>query len=320
MKKWLRFEVSIIAFVFMVCLVEGCKEKAINDSDELALNTGPLEEKTNQKEEKKPLSEEFKEYWYSGNAEITSYELKQARYGQLRDGKAVLIYVTEPFLPEKQVKADRNNADNVSVLKLNATKKYLTGIYPYSIMASTFYPVYDNQHAIKTSLSVQEWCGQVYTQLNNRDQFELTSHSYFESEADQNFTIGKTLLENEVWNKMRINPSDLPLGEIEILPSLEFFRLSHQEVRALKAKASLTTENGINTYSIDYKDIERKLSIQFSTDFPYTIEGWKEEFKSGFGPKAKVLTSSAKKLKRIKTAYWGQNSNKDVVLRDSLAL
>ncbi|MEX0361456.1 MAG: septum formation inhibitor Maf, partial [Allomuricauda sp.] len=55
------------------------------------------------KKPKKKLSEDFKSYWYAGNAEITSYKLEQARYGELRDGTAVLIYVTEPFLPEKQV-------------------------------------------------------------------------------------------------------------------------------------------------------------------------------------------------------------------------
>jgi len=115
---------------------------------------------------KKPLSQEFKKYWYEGNAEITSYELSQARYGELREGKAVLIYVTEPFLPGLQVKADKKDPSNVPVLKLNATKKYLTGIYPYSIMTSSFYPVYDNQHAQKISFSSQEWCGHVYAQLN----------------------------------------------------------------------------------------------------------------------------------------------------------
>ena len=100
---------------------------------------------------KKPLRKEFKKYWYSGNAEITSYSIEQARYGQLREGTSVLIYVTEPFLPEIQVKADRSASSNIPVLKLNRTKNYLTGIYPYSIMNSTFSPVYDNQHAIKST-------------------------------------------------------------------------------------------------------------------------------------------------------------------------
>jgi hypothetical protein len=272
------------------------------------------------KSPKKPLSEEFKKYWYAGNAEITSYKLEQARYGELREGTSVLIYVTEPFLPEVQVKADRSSASNVPVLKLNATKKYLTGIYPYSIMSSTFYPVHDSQHALKTSLSVQEWCGHVYSQLNNREKFEFTSHSYFEGEADENIELDKALLENEIWNKIRINPEELPTGDINIIPSLEYFRTKHQDMKALPAQASLTKSNGISSYVIDYGKDVRKLKINFTTAFPYTIESWKEEIKSGYGANAKTLTSTGKKIKSIKTPYWRQNSNKFISLRDSLGL
>ncbi len=251
---------------------------------------------------------------------MTSYTLEQARYGELRDGKAVLIYVTEPFLPEKQVKANGQNPENVSVLKLNATKKFLTGIYPYSIMNSTFYPVYDNQHALKTSLSVQEWCGHVYSQINNREQFEFTSHSYFEGEADQHFNLDKAILENEIWTKVRIDPTDLPTGELEVIPALEFIRLGHKELKAYQAMGSISEKDGITTYILTYPDLERTLTINFTTDFPYSIESWTEEFKSGFGPNAKLLTTKATKLKRMKTAYWGQNSNEDLILRDSLGL
>ena len=116
------------------------------------------------------------------------------------------------------------------------------------------------------------------------------------------------------------NPENLPLGSIEIIPSLEFFRLRHLDLKAFSATASMQTENGITSYSIDYKDIERKLTIDFSESFPYEIEGWTEEFKSGYGPNAKLLISTGTKLNRIRTAYWGQNSNKDVFLRDSLGL
>ena len=321
MKTWSKFWIPTYSLITASIFLTACgdsnnskKDLAINSNTEFTAPTANIVSKP------KAVSEEFKKYWYSGNAEITSYELKQARYGEIREGKSVLIFVTEPFLPGKQVKADRNYPDNVSVLKLNATKKYLTGIYPYSIMSSTFYPVGDNQHAIKTSLSVQEWCGQVYAQLNNRDTFEFTSHSYFESEADEHIKFDKALLENEIWNKIRINPDNLPIGEIEIVPSLEFFRVKHQDIGAFNATASIESKNGINSYIIDYHDIERKLTIDFSNTFPYEIEGWTEEFKSGYGPNAKLLTSTGRKLERIKTAYWGQNSNADEVLRDNLGL
>nr|WP_288931368.1 septum formation inhibitor Maf [uncultured Allomuricauda sp.] len=299
----------------LILFITGCKQEKTTKT-----NTENTHSETVTQSSKKPLSEDFKKYWYAGDAEITSYKLEQARYGELRDGNAVLIYVTEPFLLKEQVKANGSNPENISVLKLNATKKFLTGIYPYSIMSSTFYPVYDNQHAIKTSLSVQEWCGHVYSQLNNREKFEFTSHSYFEGEADQAFSMEKTILENEIWNKIRVNPDNLPLGDISLIPSLEFLRLRHQELKAYQAKGSISSKDGIINYSLYYPELERTLTINFTSDFPYSIESWTEEFKSGFGPNAKSMMTSASKIKTLKTAYWGQNDNKNEILRDSLGL
>lgn len=268
----------------------------------------------------KSLSEEFKKYWYAGQAEISSYQLEQARYGEMRKGTAVLIYVTEDFLPKEQVKADTNSPNNIPVLKLNATKNFNTGIYPYSIMQSIFYPVADNQHAIKVSNSIQEWCGHVYAQLNNRTQFEVTSHSYFEKEADQNLLLDKAILENELWAKIRIDPKDLPLGNIQVIPSFEFCRLRHKEIKAYTAKASLQKEDATNTYTIEYPGLDRSISITFTNSFPYTIEHWEETFISGFGPDAKKMTTKATKIKSIKSAYWGKNSNTDESLREELGL
>ncbi|QLG46755.1 septum formation inhibitor Maf [Costertonia aggregata] len=317
-KNWFKLEISMVLLAALTSTLQSCKEVAKNNDSNIALNT---EKPNNTKiKPKKQLSEEFKKYWYAGNAEITSYKIEQARYGQLREGNSVLIYVTEPFLNDKQVKADGANPDNIPVLKLNHTKNYLTGIYPYSIMSSSFYPVHDNQHAIKVSFSSQEWCGQVYAQLNNKDKFKVQSRSYFESEADQNLELEKTVLENELWNKIRINPSDLPIGELKIIPSMEYIRLSHKELKAYTATATSTTENGINIYSITYPELDRTLEIKYASEFPYAIEGWSETSKSGYGANAKTLTSKATKIKTMNTPYWTQNSNSDVYLRDSLGL
>lgn len=308
----------IVGGCLMMCLclfMQSCKERAVEQKNDLALNAeiAPAADK-------KPISEEFKKYWYAGEAEITSYKLEQARYGELREGSAVLIYVTEPFHNQKQVKADGNNPDNIPVLKLNSTKKYLTGIYPYSIMSSSFYPVHDNGHAIKVSFSSQEWCGQVYAQLNNRDAFEIMSHSYFESEADVDLKLEKTVLENELWNKIRIHPEGLPTGNLNIIPSMEYIRLTHKALKSYTASVSLTKNNGISSYKINYSELGRTLEINFSSSFPYTIESWSDSFKDGYGPNAKVLTSTGTKLKSITSPYWQKNSNEFLPLRDSLGI
>lgn len=322
MKKWIRLEFAVILFALILSAIEGCSQGKSEVNKKEIFTTKPTTPINNKPKAERILhSSEFKNYWYSGNAEITSYKLSQARYGELREGSSVLIFVTEPFSAEKQVKADEKHPSNIPVLKLNNTKKYLTGIYPYSIMTSSFLPINEVSHALKISFSAQEWCGHVYAQLNNKEAYEITSHSYFESEGDQDFSIHKTTLEDEIWNKIRINPEHLPIGSLEIIPSFEYIRLSHKEFKAYTATTSLNQKNdSVRTYTINYPELERNLEINFTTQFPYTITGWSETYKSGFGANAKVMTTRAVKNKSIITAYWQQNKNSDLFLRDSLGL
>jgi hypothetical protein len=264
--------------------------------------------------ESQPLSDEFKMYWFNGKAEINSYKLQQARYGEIREGNAVLIFVTEDFLPEVQVKADRKNSENISVLKLNSTKNFTTGIYPYHIMQSTFYPLSNNYHALKVTASIQEWCGQVYSQINNRQKFEVMSHSYFEGEADEALTLNETILENELFNQLRINPKSLPIGDIEVIPSLEFLRLKHYPIKQFSAKAQLTD----SSYTIFYPDLKRTLEINFNSEFPFTIESFNESYPDGAN--GILFTTTAQRTNTILEPYWQKNKNNDSYLRAQLGL
>lgn len=305
LKRIIKAEILFWVIIGLLTILSSCKKET--STKDLTSNF-ETRLATNESFNKKELSQEFKNYWYAGEAEITSYKLEQARYGEIHEGTAVLVYVTEDFSPNKQVKADRKSPENIPVLKLNATKKFNTGIYPYSIMQSTFYPVSNNKHAIKVSSSIQEWCGQVYSQLNNKDQFEIMSHSYFESEADEHFKLEKTILENELWAQLRINPKSLPTGNLQIIPSFEYIRLRHKPIKAYHATATLTN----NSYSITYPDLDRVLTINFNSNFPYDILSWEESIGN--------LTTKATRLKTIKSAYWSKNRNKDEVLRDTLQL
>jgi len=268
------------------------------------------EEKNTISNTEREISEDFKSYWFSGTAEITSYTLEQERYGEMRDGSAVLIYVTEDFRPDTQVKANKKNDLTIPVLKLNSTKNFLTGIYPYSIMTSTFIPIFEETHALKISTSIQEWCGQTYAQLNNRNAFEITSHSYFDNEADQNFILEKTWLEEEFWTLLRIDPTALPVGEISVIPSLEYAKLRHKNLKAELANATLTEEESLINYTISYPKSDRSLSIWFQKEAPYVIEKWEE--------KIGKFTTKATKRNQIQSAYWSKNKRNDEVLRESL--
>jgi hypothetical protein len=187
-------------------------------------------------------------------------------------------------------------------------------------MTSTFSPVNSERHALKVSNSIQEWCGHVYAQLNNKKQFEITTHSYFEGEADQDMKLPKTWLENELWNLIRIDPKELPTGKAEIIPSFDYLRLGHKDLKAYTAILTLEQSETMQVYTILYPDLKRSLTIYFENKFPFSIEKWEETYVSGFRQGAKALTTTATKMKRIKTAYWSQNKNSDIVIRDELGL
>lgn len=273
---------------------------------------------------------DFSGYWYAGEAEISSYQLSQARYGENHSGEAVLVFVTEPFSKKKQVKLDNwrdQSSDNVSVMKLNMTKKFLTGIYPYSMMMSTFTPVSYDKHpdAFKVSTSSQEWCGHTWMQLNLRnDQYQMKGFSYFESEGDIDTKVPNVILEDELWTRVRLNPEELPTGSIELLPSTFYLRLRHRAAKPMKADVKLesvrsseyaNTEHQV--YQIRYED--RALDIYFESVFPHAILGWEETYMSGFGNPEK-LTTKAQRINTIKSAYWGKNSNADRKIREELGL
>ena len=266
--------------------------------------------------QEKKLSEAFKEYWYQGQAEITSFELEQERYGEMRKGKAVLVYVTEDFLPQKQVKANTYNSTNIPVLKLNATKNFNTGIYPYSILESTFFPLKKEQYPLKMSSSVQEWCGHTYTQLNHKDQYEISSHSYFEGEADQNFKIDKALTENEIWARIRVDPKRLPTAGFMMVPSLAYLKMNHKDIKTYEAFA--IRDRGL--YVVNYPGLKRTLSIVYNPEFPHDIISWSENSVIKTSSGEKNFLSKASRLNLLKTDYWNKNSNKDQVLRSELKL
>ncbi|MFT7113757.1 MAG: hypothetical protein ACI8P7_000526 [Candidatus Azotimanducaceae bacterium] len=273
--------------------------------------------------------EAFKSYWYSGTAEISSYDLVQARYGELRKGEAVMIFVTEDFSKSKQVKLDnskKNPSDVKSVLKLNMTRKFNTGIYPYSMMTAIFSPVDLNtlQNPIKITCSSQEWCGHTFSQLNAREgKYELDQKSYFETEGDLKEKVKFTTTEDGIWNTIRMNPELLPQGEFEMIPSMVITRLLHIDVEPMSVRGSLfksRTTAGQMVYELQFLEFDRKRTIYFQSQFPYIIEGWEDTYKSGFGPNARQLTSSAKRKKTLKVDYWNKNKEQDTLLRKQLEL
>ncbi|PJJ61059.1 septum formation inhibitor Maf [Hymenobacter chitinivorans] len=276
---------------------------------------------------------EFSQYWQQGKAELTSYTLEQARYGEMRPGEAVLVFVTEDLSRTRQVKLDNPSAtpkDALPVLKLNLSKKFLTGIYPYSILTSVFTPLNPKLSTVKVSTSVQEWCGNAFTQLNQRGAgYALSQKSYFESEGDVENKLGPAVLEDGLWNQIRLHPEALPQGPQQLIPSTIYCRLQHQPLRPTPATLTLTDAPAgklgpapARAYTVRYPaPLDRTLVIYFTQAFPHTILGWEETYPDRAGTAQPVrLTTRATRRKTILLDYWRTHGNADLRWRDSLSL
>lgn len=273
-----------------------------------------------------PRDPGFVAYWNQGKAEITRYALEQARYGELRHGDAVMIFVTEDFLGDRQVKLESDPARKsvVPVLKMNLVKKFVTGIYPYSMMTSVFTPVAIGAEpaTLKVATSIQEWCGQTWTQLNLRDgSYRLQERSYFEAEGDRDETLGGAMLEDELWTRIRLAPATLPVGRISLIPGTMAARLRHRASAVEEADATLEAlGDTLRRYTVRYREGGRSLAIDFRAAFPHRITGWSESYLDGFGASARMLTTRAVSTNSLMIDYWKHNHSQDTALRRALGL
>ncbi|TYB79535.1 hypothetical protein [Bizionia myxarmorum] len=265
------------------------------------------------------VDDEFKAYWYSGKAELNSYTLKQSRYGEIRDGEVVLVFVTEPFSLSKQVKLDNPEdagEDNVSVMKLNSFRKFNTGIYDYSIATSVFTPINAKEHpnTLKLNTSIQEWCGHTFTQLNLKEtDYHFQEFSYFETDGDTEGKLPIALLEDELMTRIRINKGQLPLGETNMIFSIIYSRFANKNLEATKAEISKTDTDSTTNYTVEYLNNDRTYSIHVEKQFPYKILSWTENNGDG-------LITEAKLKKSINEPYWNQKKRTDESKREELQL
>lgn len=258
----------------------------------------------------------FNDYWYKGKAELSTFDVTQERYGELRKAEQVDVFVTEDFSRNKQVKLDdpaNAGQDRVPVLKLNTVRRFHTGIYDYSLMQSVFTPV-DGSSSLKTSTTVQDWCGHVFTQFNaTPDGYKVHSYSYFEAEGDQELSLSHALLEDELWTRIRLNPTQIPTGAVALVPASTYARLLHKPLRAEQATVRLEQGPAESQLKVEYAQIGRSLNIRFETAFPYKILGW-EESNQG------ALLSKGTRKAGLMSAYWGQHGEAFNNMRDSLQL
>ena len=270
-----------------------------------------------------PDQEAFSAYWYQGLAELNVFDLEQVRYGELRQGNAVMIFVTEDISRTERVKLDHPEDagdKGVHVMKLNFTREFPTGIYAYRTMQSVFTPVHRGNEGptLKVSTSSQEWCGHVYMDMQWKDgQYKADVSSYFEGESVEQAALGEAWAEDEVWNLIRLNPEELPLGKFRAIPSNLDIRLRHIALESYDAEASVNAgEPGEKIYTLRYPGMGRELRIHFEENFPFRITEWSEKMANA----DESLITRAVLRKQLMSDYWRLNRESDAPKRLELGL
>lgn len=268
------------------------------------------------------------DYWYEGKAEINTYELQQARYGEIHPGQVSMIFVSEDFLTDRQVKNDNyTNPASTGIIKTNMIRRFTTGVYDYSVMSSVFTPTKTDEqpHTLKVTTSMQDWCGQTFTQLNHDGggAWDAQLRSYFEKEGDTNETIPADFLEDEIFNRIRSNAGDLPTGKFNVIPSTAYLLMMHKPYKAYEAEVilggyegDLFDTPGLMRYTLNFTDLDRSLDVYFDAKPPYVIRGWTEKVTS----RGKKLETVARLTHQVREPYWSQNSVADGERRALLGL
>ena len=306
MKKFFFFTIIFFAILFVGCNQPGSPSVTTVSAASVAVSHNP--------------SNDFNAYWYAGKAEVSNYDYSINRYSEPRKGYAVFVFVTEPFSKSKQVKLDNPSKagdDNVNILKLNALQRFQTGIYDYSIMTSLFTPIDFGKypHSLKSNTTVQDWCGQVFSQLNWKggNAYGTHQYSYFEMEGDESPDTEGALLEDEIFTRLRIDPSSLPTGTIKVIPNLTYTRIRHKPIEGVNAKIEIKDGgNGTKTCSLVYES-KRRLEVNFEAAFPHKILGFVE-----FEGDKEMSRATLKKS--MMSDYWAKQSNQSAFLREELGL
>jgi hypothetical protein len=300
---------SLAAALLLASLAIGCARAPAPDAG-AAAGRGP------------EFGDAFWQRWGDGRGELAGYELDLPRYGALRHGTAVTIFVTETFSNARRVKADPGRhpkRDEFPVLKLNLVQDFPTGIYDYNLMTSAFTalaPVNARPRGspTKVSFSAQEWCGHVYAQVLFDVRYaRYTAHSYFDTEADSSASLempSDVLSEDALltWARGFASPLLAPgdSADAPLLGSLRQSRLLHQPLLVSRArfKRAATTESVVvpaGKFNADVYTVAvsggRTWTFWIEPAEPHRVLMWS----CSDGERARLLASE-------RLAYWKLNA------------
>lgn len=170
--------------LFFTLLLVGCGPVAVSPKGPVAAA--------------KPYDTTFWDTWGDGYAEVSTYDFQTPRYGEMREGESILIFVTETMSERQRVKADPGKnpkTDEFPVMKMNWQKNFQTGIYDYSEMLSGFLGMGEVAGRAlgtlaKLTWSRQEWCGHMFQEaLFDSGKIRVRGMSYFDGDGDLSQTM-----------------------------------------------------------------------------------------------------------------------------------
>ncbi len=256
----------------------------------------------------------FGDHWHDGKAELDGYRYRVERYGERREGTAVMIFVTEPLSETSRVKVDDPSIhpqDAVDALKLNFVRDFQTGIYDYNTMISAFVRTRD-MSPLKVSFSSAEWCGHVFQDMRfDAGRVSGRYHSYFEGESgviDLPHPVGG-VSEDMLFIVLRgLRGEFLAPGEartVPFLPGAFVSRLRHRPqvwgeaiLRRAPEPAEVTVPAGTFLAStLEIETGDRRGTVDVEVAYPHRILRW------NLPPDSGELTGT------LRVPYWNLHGN-----------
>jgi hypothetical protein len=237
---------------------------------------------------------EFKAYWpiraKPVRSETTTYQLWQLQGRDTLEGTATLTFRVVNFRTDEQLIATTDEGLARAVPVLATERRWRIGEEGTS--TSVFTPFGDLRfpNTLKVSASVQDLGEHHYRQISYRNNgYQVRTQTDRETNVPSEYATDEALLEDELWNRIRLNPAALPTGDLRLLSSAG----AAHHPKPAEATATLDTARGaawsrlvgatdtrqaVIAYRIDYKADKQSLTIYFGAMFPYWIVGWEQTY------------------------------------------
>ena len=275
---------------------------------------------------------DFYGHWADGRAELSGYRVVQPRYGEPRQGHAVLVFVTEDVHADTRIKVESPEtpeADRVYVLKLNRMLRFTTGIYDYSMMTSVFSAVEPLGGSppfapLRVTFTAQEWCGHVFEEVQVRGgalRGEL--FSYFERPGRRSWRLDRPpefVIEDNLLIRVReLAGPMMAEGEsrqVMLLPGLWEMRLRDRPRELVEAVLGKGRREPVEVQGRRREAVpwtwsygQRRKTVWVDAEYPHRILRWSDS--SG---------ASGELLASMRRPYWNLQALEDESLRAELGI